>query len=243
MEKYTITNKTPSKPRRKKMTKPSNPVVPIPQILENGLILIKKGVSVEDQVKIAKISKDMSEKFKISAKARFRIYDALTTYSNQEYLTELANKFINLANNVDKTILTDSPTHLLFLRYEKGSRLGLHRDDGDNDGKGLNPVVSFSIGNACDFIYKHQHTDIDNEIRLESGDVLLFGGNCRHMLHKVRKVHQKTCLPDVRRIVGDCRLNLTFRHAPEILGQEKNFEVFNYKMSKFFKSSKNNKQK
>ena len=42
---------------------------------------------------------------------------------------------------------------------------------------------------------------------------------------------QKTAPLEVSKIIRDQRLNLTFRHAPEILGREKEFETFNYSKS------------
>jgi hypothetical protein len=117
---------------------------------------------------------------------------------------------------------------------------------GAQDGQSECPVVSVSLGNSCDFLYRDETKDDALKVVLRSGDVLLFGGPSRHILHSVSTVHEDTCSPELlevqRRALagappkldGDAavidpsalkpprsfRLNLTFRHAPELLGQE-----------------------
>merc|ERR1711976_1005195 len=87
--------------------------------------------------------------------------------------------------------------------------------DGDEDkdlirlGKGR-PVVSFSLGDSCDFRWKNFNHEEDNVIRLDSGDVLVFGGKSRGILHSVTKIHPNTKPALLRMKRG--RLNLTYRH-------------------------------
>ena len=83
------------------------------------------------------------------------------------------------------------------------------------------PVVSLSIGDACDFAYApvpDPHapaSSCDGEfpgqeiVRLESGDALVFGGPARMMFHGVKCVHPETH-PDGL-VLRPGRLNLTFR--------------------------------
>lgn len=76
------------------------------------------------------------------------------------------------------------------------------------------PVVSISIGDSAEFLYSDQrNVEKAESVLLESGDVLIFGGESRHVYHGVssiipnsapEKLLQDTCL-----IPG--RLNLTFR--------------------------------
>lgn len=103
-------------------------------------------------------------------------------------------------------------------------------------------MVSISLGNSCDFLYRQDAKEAARKIVLQSGDILLFGGCSRHMLHTVPVVHLRTCPPPLQELhlsalaaehegegEGACslipapscfRINLTFRHAPELLGRE-----------------------
>lgn len=76
------------------------------------------------------------------------------------------------------------------------------------------PVVSFSIGDAAEFLYGDQR-DVEkaHKFRLESGDVLIFGGDSRNVFHGVKTIDAdtapKTLLEETNLRPG--RLNLTFR--------------------------------
>ncbi|GJU57833.1 oxoglutarate/iron-dependent dioxygenase, partial [Tanacetum coccineum] len=77
--------------------------------------------------------------------------------------------------------------------YETDDGLGLHQDcdeSSDSLDKGL-PVVSISIGDSAQFSYGHQK-DATKEVSLNSGDVLIFGGDSRHIYHGVTKIWENT---------------------------------------------------
>ncbi|KAM0994498.1 hypothetical protein TB2_009824 [Malus domestica] len=106
--------------------------------------------------------------------------------------------------------------------YTTTGRLGLHQtsidlQDRDESTKSLHdglPVVSISIGDSADFLYGDQRDIAKAEnVVLESGDVLIFGGPSRHIFHSVTSI-----LPDSapRSLLEATslrpgRLNLTFR--------------------------------
>jgi alkylated DNA repair dioxygenase AlkB len=122
-----------------------------------------------------------------------------------------------------------STTHLLMLFYANLARgLGWHRDNGRSDGRDLTPVVSLSLGAACSFRMKHGPNEPETVVQLESGDAILFGGPARHVMHCVTDLQKGTCPAHLRdlvrgRVPGDpaeWRLNLTWRHAPELRGLE-----------------------
>ena len=76
------------------------------------------------------------------------------------------------------------------------------------------PVVSFSIGDAAEFLYGDDR-DIDkaDKVILESGDVLIFGGKSRLVFHGVTSILSKTApisLLEANDMIPG-RLNLTFR--------------------------------
>lgn len=79
--------------------------------------------------------------------------------------------------------------------------------------KGL-PVVSFSIGDSAEFLYGDQRDANKAEnLILDSGDVLIFGGESRHVFHGVASIIPNSAprflLEETRLLPG--RLNLTFR--------------------------------
>lgn len=79
--------------------------------------------------------------------------------------------------------------------------------------KGL-PVVSFSIGDSAEFLYSDQRNVKKAEnVLLESGDVLIFGGESRHVYHGVSSIIQNSAPEKLVRDTCLCpgRLNLTFR--------------------------------
>lgn len=80
--------------------------------------------------------------------------------------------------------------------------------------KGL-PVVSFSIGDSAEFLYGDQRDVKKAEnVLLESGDVLIFGGEySRHVYHGVSSIIPDSAPEELVQDTGLCpgRLNLTFR--------------------------------
>ncbi|XP_058732765.1 uncharacterized protein LOC131604336 [Vicia villosa] len=100
--------------------------------------------------------------------------------------------------------------------YSTTGRLGLHQDRDESKEslrKGL-PVVSFSIGDSAEFLYGDQR-DVEKaeNVVLESGDVLIFGGDSRHVYHGVSSIIPNSAPEELVKDTGLCpgRLNLTFR--------------------------------
>ncbi|CAK8575198.1 unnamed protein product [Lathyrus sativus] len=100
--------------------------------------------------------------------------------------------------------------------YSTSGRLGLHQDRDEREEslqKGL-PVVSFSIGDSAEFLYGDQRDVKKAEnILLESGDVLIFGGDSRHVYHGVSSIIPNSAPDELVQDTGLCpgRRNLTFR--------------------------------
>ncbi|EXC01339.1 Alpha-ketoglutarate-dependent dioxygenase AlkB [Morus notabilis] len=120
------------------------------------------------------------------------------------------------AGNAEQILPRMTPDICLVNFYSTNGRLGLHQDRDESHEsirKGL-PVVSFSIGDAADFKYGDQRdVDTAKEVMLESGDVLIFGGDARYVFHGVTTIHTntapKTLLEQTDLRPG--RVNLTFR--------------------------------
>jgi hypothetical protein len=158
-----------------------------------------------------------------------------------------------------------TPTHVLLLAYMNDEGVGWHRDIYENDGQADHPIVTINLGNACDFVFKDDHTEPKTRLTLHSGDALLFGGPRRHAMHKVSRVHEGTCPEFLRPTLAGVlerarrehpsktdteeeegeplpfgetvRLSLTFRDAPAVLGREHEFATF--KVEEHFNKDEN----
>ncbi|MEM6762341.1 MAG: alpha-ketoglutarate-dependent dioxygenase AlkB [Pseudomonadota bacterium] len=100
------------------------------------------------------------------------------------------------------------PEACLINRYGAGARMGLHQDR-DEDAFDA-PVVSVSLGDTAVFRFGGTtRRGKTQSIRLQSGDVLVFGGPARLMYHGVDRTlaGSSTVLP------SGGRLNLTLRRV------------------------------
>ncbi|XP_059642459.1 uncharacterized protein LOC132284375 [Cornus florida] len=119
-------------------------------------------------------------------------------------------------SKVEEILPGMSPDLCIANFYKTSGRLGLHQDRDESlesRNKGL-PVVSFSFGDSAEFLYGNQR-DVEKaeKVLLESGDVLIFGGESRHVFHGVRSIIPNSAPPA---LLGEAslrpgRLNLTFR--------------------------------
>jgi alkylated DNA repair protein (DNA oxidative demethylase) len=95
----------------------------------------------------------------------------------------------------------------LINRYEPGSRLSLHQDRNEQDY--TQPIVSVSLGLPATFLLGTlRRNDTPRRIRVEHGDVAVWGGPARLIYHGVAPIAQGT-----HPLTGACRINLTFRHV------------------------------
>ncbi|KAF5757664.1 putative DNA oxidative demethylase [Helianthus annuus] len=109
------------------------------------------------------------------------------------------------------------PDTCLVSFYEtNGRRLGLHQDcdeSSDSLRRGL-PVVSISVGTSAIFVYgRTERKRKLKSVYLDSGDVLIFGGESRHIYHGVEQV---SCFTSTDRLYVESqmrlgRLSLTLR--------------------------------
>jgi alkylated DNA repair protein (DNA oxidative demethylase) len=99
------------------------------------------------------------------------------------------------------------PDSCLINRYEPGTRLSLHQDRNERDFAA--PIVSVSLGLPAVFLFGGlQRGDRPRRIRLESGDVVVWGGPARLAFHGVAPLAEGE-----HSLTGRCRINLTFRKA------------------------------
>jgi DNA oxidative demethylase len=97
------------------------------------------------------------------------------------------------------------PDACLINRYVPGSKLSLHQDRDEKDT--WSPIVSVSLGLPAVFLWGgKRRADRVRRLRLENGDVVVWGGHARFVYHGVSK------LGDGRHpLTGATRINLTFR--------------------------------
>jgi alkylated DNA repair protein (DNA oxidative demethylase) len=100
-----------------------------------------------------------------------------------------------------------SPDACLINRYEPGARLSLHQDNNERDFDA--PIVSVSLGLPAVFLFGGANRpDRPHRVRLEHGDVVVWGGPARLRYHGVMPLKEGN-----HPTVGPHRLNLTLRKA------------------------------
>ena len=100
------------------------------------------------------------------------------------------------------------PDCCLMNRYRPGIQLSRHQDRDEQDF--TRPIVSVSLGLPAEFVLYGvlQSSGRGLSIPLVDGDVLVFGGPARLAPHRVKPVK-----PGQHPLLGDSRVNLTFRKA------------------------------
>jgi alkylated DNA repair protein (DNA oxidative demethylase) len=97
------------------------------------------------------------------------------------------------------------PDACLINRYVPGAKLSLHQDRDEKDAWA--PIVSVSIGIPAVFIWGGKHRgDPTRRIRLENGDVVVWGGPARFAYHGIAPLKEAE-----HPLTGAIRINLTFR--------------------------------
>jgi alkylated DNA repair protein (DNA oxidative demethylase) len=101
-----------------------------------------------------------------------------------------------------------APEACLVNFYTDAARMGLHQDRDEADLAA--PVVSVSLGDACLFrVGGARREDRTVSFRLESGDVVILGGEGRLCFHGVDRVYPSSSMP----LKNGGRINLTLRRV------------------------------
>lgn len=135
-------------------------------------------------------------------------YDACDTVTGMAW-PGMPGEFGDLATDAARAAGYESfaADACLINRYEPGARLTLHQDRNERDYTA--PIVSVSLGLPAVFLFGGaSRKDRPRRMRLESGDVVVWGGSTRLAYHGV------AALKDGEHpLTGRCRINLTFRKA------------------------------
>lgn len=99
------------------------------------------------------------------------------------------------------------PNGCLINRYTVKARLSLHQDKNEQDY--THPIVSVSLGLPATFLLGTlRRSDTPRRIRVEDGDVLVWGGPARLIYHGVAPIAS-----GIHPLTGPFRINLTFRRV------------------------------
>ena len=97
------------------------------------------------------------------------------------------------------------PDACLINRYTAGAKLSLHQDRDEKDAWA--PIVSVSLGLPAVFLWGgKRRSDPVRRLRLESGDIAVWGGPARFVYHGVAPLWEGR-----HPLTGTARINLTFR--------------------------------
>ena len=119
-----------------------------------------------------------------------------------EVFAELAARAAKAADYPDY-----APDSCLINRYEPGTQLSLHQDKNERDF--AQPIVSVSLGLPATFLWGGaKRADRPQRVKLENGDVVVWGGKTRLNFHGVAKLAEGE-----HPLTGRTRINLTFRKA------------------------------
>ena len=105
------------------------------------------------------------------------------------------------------------PEACLINFYGPTAKMGLHQDRDEADFSA--PVVSLSLGDSCLFrLGGRKRSDPTRSFRLNSGDVVVLGGDARLAFHGVDRIYPGTShLARRRRTARGGRINLTMRRV------------------------------
>lgn len=158
-----------------------------------------------------------SGRWKLNDGSKARFWDDITRFPPE--VKTLGESLAQLAAHGFPTNLAE-PSSAFQARvgalnfYTPQGRMSWHIDD-TNFAKAERPIIMANLGNAADFGYKMRKNDRDLSVRLESGDVIVFGGPARNLVHALLQVHPHTSpthlqFPD---IPGVGRISMTWRDA------------------------------
>ena len=135
-------------------------------------------------------------------------YDALDPMAEKPW-PPMPSVFLQIAERAATEAGFDAfnPDSCLINRYEPGARLSLHQDRNERSFDA--PIVSLSLGLPAIFLFGGKlRTEKPRRMRLESGDVAVWGGPARLAFHGVEPLAD-----GYHPLTGRCRMNLTFRKA------------------------------
>lgn len=133
-------------------------------------------------------------------------YDRLDPETSEPW-PSMPAEFLNLAARAAAAggFAGYDPDACLINRYAAGAKLSLHQDRDEDDQWA--PIVSVSLGLPAVFLWGGtRRADPVRRLRLESGDVVVWGGPARFVYHGIAPLKSGD-----HPLTGPTRINLTFR--------------------------------
>lgn len=208
-----------------------------------GLFAVKNSLTNEEQKTVSNCIYKLGVGkggFSYTTKQRHRGRMFMPIVDLPSAVTDIFYHQIESFVGIDNTLDIKQPTHAIILYYKPTQLpqdkpyMPWHCDNGDNDGLGDYPIFSFSVGDACQFLVANEKprisdthgfdnpTNLAHNIRLDSGDALIFGDPSRYIWHAIYQQHLDTA-PSIFPFMAG-RLNITLRHTPHVYGEENAFE-------------------
>ena len=107
--------------------------------------------------------------------------------------------------------IRDLPEACLVNVYSETARMGLHRDEDEEELAA--PVLSVSLGDECRFrVGGTERGGATRSLRLRSGDIVILGGETRLAYHGVDRIYPGTSGLELP-VPGARRINLTLRRV------------------------------
>jgi alkylated DNA repair dioxygenase AlkB len=200
-----------------------------------GIVILRNILSIGEQLRLIDIVekkdnlKDENDNWNFLGK-RGRNFCNIKKYSEDDYvfLKKCVDRFKQETEKLDDSLVWNDVTHVLTLWYPNTQGISWHRDiHGSNNGDRGAPVYSLTLGNSCIFEYKLVGGDGTKiKVQLNSGDLIVFGGAQRQMLHAVTSVIKGSF--DKKKDF-DARINMTFRTCSNFTEEkEERYQTENY---------------
>ncbi len=182
--------------------------------LEEGAVLLR-GFAAADAValveEVGRIA-EVSPFRHLTTRAGYTMSVAMTNCGRVGWVSDrkgpkMPERFLALARRAaeEAGFPGYDPDACLVNRYTAGSKLGLHQDKDEKDAWA--PIVSVSLGLPAVFLWGGKlRTDPVRRLRVESGDVAVWGGPARFVYHGIAPLKAGK-----HELTGDTRINLTFR--------------------------------
>lgn len=125
-----------------------------------------------------------------------------------EWMVRLGRKAVFEVTQDAGVAASYTPDAALVNYYKDDSKMGMHQD---RDEHSVQPVVSISIGDTCQFRFGNtvNRNKPYEDIALASGDLFVFGGPARLAYHGVTKILPGTAPAECGLASG--RINITMR--------------------------------
>mmetsp|Transcript_16461 Transcript_16461/g.22756 ORF Transcript_16461/g.22756 Transcript_16461/m.22756 type:complete len:341 (-) Transcript_16461:15-1037(-) len=209
------------------------------EVLEPGLVVLRQALSLEDQKWLVdqcfrvgegtpegggfyKLEREEEESsavasagdvLRLNMGSRGRLVEHIDSFP--QHFAQICQQCLEIGQGYDKSLTGMTPNTVLVNFYKDNAQFKWHRDSEDPNlvseqlGK---TIISLTVGLSAAFGYKHRFEDPEHSVvHLKSGDVLMFGGPARMIVHSVLRVIPKTMPVPLRGYMRNGRLNVTYR--------------------------------